>query len=121
MSIMRVPHTGGDLDPDTTIVRRFAKAETATATSVSSASNTIHTPASGKSIRLKWIYVASPSTSSETVVTVSLGASVAYQFPLPAPGIFMRTSIRESVADGTLSVALSPATTVYVNYELEEF
>jgi hypothetical protein len=107
-------------DPMWTLAKRFGHADVASAIEVSSASNSIHTPAAGNAIRLKWIYVASPEDSVDTVVLVTL-TGTQYHFPLPAPGVFLRTSIREGDADDSLVVALSPATTAYVNYELEEF
>ena len=109
-----------DRDPMLTLVRRFGKATTAAATSVAG-NSTLYTPSAGLAVRLKWVYLATPSSSTDTVATVKLGATTAYQVPLPAPGVFMRTSIREGIANAALTIELSAATTVYVNYELEVF
>lgn len=107
-------------DPLWTIVRRFGRADTKGAQKVTG-TTTLHTPAAGSSVRLKWIHLATPSSTSETVVTVRLGAVDQYIVPLPSPGLFMRTSIREGATDEALSVVLSTGADVYVNYELEEF
>ena len=121
MSDYSVPPFGSEKDPNVAIVRRFGQAEVATAKVVNGSSNTIHTPATGRRIRLKWIYVATPSSGSETVATIKLGTDIAYAVPLPPPGVFMRTSVREGEADAALVVELTTPTSVYVNYELEEF
>lgn len=114
--------TNTDRDPMLTLVRRFGRATTAGAQLVTAASTILHTPASGSAVRVKWVYLATPSSAVDTVATVKIGAAVtAYLVPLPVPGVFMRTSIREGAANGALTIDLSPATSVYVNYELEEF
>ena len=109
-----------DDDPMLTLVRRFGRADTAGAATVTG-NSTLHTPTSGKSVRLKWIYLASPKQVNETVATVKLGVTTAYVVPLPSPSVFMRTSIRHGAVDAALTVDLSVASTVYANYELEEF
>jgi hypothetical protein len=107
-------------DPMWTLAKRFGLADVAGAEHVTT-DTTLHTPASGAAVRLRWIYLATPKGVGDTVVTVSLGATDHFIVPLPSPGVFMRTSIREGAADGALTVALSADTDVYVNYELEEF
>lgn len=107
-------------DPFITIVRRFGIASVHGAISVS-ADAVLHTPTVGSAVRLKWIYLATPKGVTETVVTVNLGTTAAYKVPLPSPGVFMKSSIREGAVNETLSLDLSVNTTVYVNYELEEF
>jgi hypothetical protein len=81
---------------------------------------TLETPTSGKRLRLRWIYIASPSDSEETVVTVRFGTTEHFKIPLTAPGVFMKTTPRYGAVDETLNVVLSVDTTVYVNYEFEE-
>ena len=81
---------------------------------------TLYTPASGNLIRLKWLFLGTPSTATETVATVALGGTTVYVVPLIPGGIFAHASVREGAVDGTLTVTLAPAANVYVDYELEE-
>ncbi len=83
---------------------------------------TIYTPASGKRIRLKWLAMATPDTNGETVIiTVTLSDIDIYMWPMPAPGAFMHSSVREGERDGLLTITLSVPQTVYVNLDIEEF
>lgn len=111
------PDTEGE-DPMWTLVKRFGRAEVDGAQVLSSPSTTLYTPASGQAVRLKWIFLAIPEDGTATIATVKIGTGTRYIVPL---GVFMRTSIRDGLANEALSVELSPAATVYVNYELEEF
>ena len=112
--------TEGNSDPQTTIVRRFGKAEVAGTATVTT-DTTLHTPASGNAVRLKWIAFNSGADGAESVVEILIGDTSAYLWSLTAPGAFMRSSIREGAADEALKIELTVDTTVYVNYELEEF
>jgi len=81
---------------------------------------TLYTPTSGNFIRLKWLYLGTASTATETVATIALGGVTTYVVPLIAGGIFAHASVREGAVDGVLAISLSPAANVYVDYELEE-
>lgn len=87
-----------------------------------SGNHDVVTPTPGKSIRLRWIALAtSADNGGEVVVTVKIGTSVLYQWPLGAPGAFAHGSVREGGADEKLIVNLSASYPVFVNYEYEEF
>lgn len=92
------------------------------AATLTAASTTIATPASGKKWRLRWCSMSALSTGTECLVTVLFGGQTIYLWGLPAPGAFSRRSIRKADnADDALVVTLSPAGgPVYFNYELEE-
>lgn len=108
-------------DPMWTLAKRWGKAPVAGAEYVTGTTATLHTPASGNAVRLKWVHLSTPSTAAECVVTVKLGAVTEFAVPMPAPGVFMRTAIRDGIADAALTVEVDGASDVYVNFELEEF
>ena len=108
-------------DPMWTMSKRWGMASVAGSEYVTGTSATLHTPASGQAVRVKWVHISTPSTAAECVVTVKIGSTVAYEVPLPPPGVFARTSIREGAADDAFTVEVDVASDVYINYELEEF
>ena len=83
-------------------------------------SNTLHTPASGKKIRLRWIYLQ--ATTGAVTATVKLGTSTLYVVSLSPNGVpvFSHSTSREGAADDTLTVTLDVAETVLTNFDLEE-
>lgn len=69
-----------------------------------SGDHTLYTPASGKTLRLLWIYlVSSKDNTLEVLATVKLGATVIYRAYLGTPGIFAH---RETVDAGAADDAL---------------
>src|SRR6478609_6114030 len=105
-----------DDNTDIQLLRRFGHAQVAGAQSIT-ATTTIHTPTSGRRVRLKWIALSSPAGQSGTEVTVKIGTDTHYVWAMSSPGAFMRTSIREGDVDEAFSVELNPSgPTVHVNY-----
>ncbi len=83
---------------------------------------TLYTPASGKRIRLRWLAMATPDTNTATVIaTITLGGVDIYMWPLPSPGAFMHSSVREADIDGILTITLTGSQDVYCNIDVEEF
>lgn len=104
------------------ILKRFGVTQGSAQLINTSGDNTVVTPTSGKSIRLKWFSMAtSESNGAEVVVTVKLGSTVLYMWPMGAPAAFAHGSVREGGVNDPLVVNLSIARGVYVNYEFEEF
>lgn len=85
----------------------------------------VYTPAAGKAIRLKWLYLATLDSNAANVVakvrfsSQAVGASF-YTVPLGKPGGFAHGTVRESVANDTLIVNLSAAQPVYLSFDIEE-
>ena len=87
----------------------------------STSATPIATPSVGKALRVRWVGFATPdSNSASTVITLTLGATVIYQWPLGAPGAFAHTTVRVGAADEVLTATLSAAQPVYVNVDYEE-
>ena len=105
------------------LTKRFGAVSLGAPQTVTQQGNTtVYTPTAGKSIRLKWLGMSSPSTNTATTVaTVSLGSNTIYIWDMGAPGAFAHGSVREGAVNGTLVVNLSVAQTVHVNMDLEEF
>lgn len=115
------PETG--LAKDATLNARW-KALTGgpTLVAVTTPDQVIYTPAAGKRARLKWMYAATPDDGlANVIVTVKIGATALYTFPLGAPGIFAHGSIREGAIDAPITVTLSAARPVYFNVDCEDF
>lgn len=107
---------------DATVTKRFGVSGGSPTTCTTTAATTLYTPASGKSIRLKWLGLSSPdSNSSSTLVTVRIGSTVIYLWDMGAPGAFAHGSVREGAADETLTLSMSVAQTVHANIDVEEF
>lgn len=86
------------------------------ATVTASGDTTIHTPAVGKKIRLRWIYaINDPTASSAPLIKISLGASEKYR----AWALSKRQRVT-GPADGALVVNLSGTGTVAITALLEE-
>ena len=109
--------------PNRTIEKRFGAVSNGTPQTVSGAGDTlVHSPASGKALRVKWLGLSSPpENTATTVVTVKLSGNPIYIWAMGAPGAFAHSFVREGDVNGTLVVNLSAAQTVYVNFDLEEF
>ncbi len=107
---------------DSTLQARW-KASTGGPTLVSvTASTPIYVPAAGKRPRLKWLYAATPDDSGlNTIVTVKIGTSTIYQFPIGAPGVFAHGSIREGAINEQITVTMTNARPVYFNLDCEDF
>lgn len=107
-----------------TLQSRFGVVRGTPQTLTTSGDHTVYTPASGKRIRLKWLWLSTPSTNSASVLAVAKwgGASGDIYFvDLGAPGAFGHSSVREGEVDETLVVNLDGAQTVRVNLDVEEF
>lgn len=110
---------------DATLVpvkNRFSPSIGSPATVAASGSTVVYTPASGKSIRLKWIGLSSPSTNTAVnLVDVVLSGTTIYRWDMGFPGAFAHGTVREGSANGTLSVSCSNAQPLHVNFDVEEF
>lgn len=87
-----------------------------TATVVSSGDTTVHTPAAGKAIRLRWVYaVNNPTATSAPLIKVKLGAEEKFcVFALS------KRQLVTGAADAPLVVNLSEAGMVAFTAILEE-
>lgn len=95
---------------ETTVGNRFAGGKITSASVVSSSGdNTIHTPASGKTIVLFWVGLSSSqNNAAEVLVTVKLGSKVCYEWYLGNPGAFSHWEpIVADNANDALTVNLS--------------
>lgn len=86
----------------------------------SSGSNTLHTPATGKKVRLRWIYLQ--ATGGAVTATVKLGSSTLYVVDLSRTGVpvFSHSTSRLGDTDAALTVTLSAAETVLTNFDVTE-
>lgn len=84
--------------------------------------NTIlHTPSSGKKIRLRWIGMKTPADNTTAVqVTLRLGTNNIYLWLLDRIDVFSHSTLRDGAINETLNITLSAAENVYVNFDLEE-
>lgn len=103
------------------VLPRGAAVSGVPATITNTTQTTVYTPTSGKAVRLKWIGLKTPAGAADTVVTIRIGATTIYQWPMTALDVFSHSTIREGAADAVLSVQCSVASTVYVNIDVEEF
>ncbi len=90
-----------------------------------SGQTTVYTPSSG-SLRLLWVGLFTPDYEeggdpTKTVATVRIGSRVIYYVPLTQPYIFSHSTVKEGNIGEVLSVELSVAAPVYVNFDVEEF
>lgn len=76
----------------------------------------IHTPASGKAIRLRWLYaISSPTSETSPLITVKLGSEEIYRvFALS------KRQVKTGAVDAPLIIDLSEAGLVAVTAILEE-
>ena len=108
------------------ISKRFGPASGTSTTINTSGDNTIYTPAAGKSVRLKWIYLqADDGNGSAVTAAVKFAAHTAFYSvklnPAKVP-LFMHSAVREGAADEVLKVNLSAGSLpVLVNIDVEEF
>jgi hypothetical protein len=98
-----------------------------TVTASSSGNNTIHTPSSGKKVRLFYFDYSAGSDVAGVLVGIKFGSNAVFDNQyLIAPGQPFARNIKagnsyvEGAVDEPLIVNLSAAQTVYVNVELEE-
>lgn len=76
----------------------------------------VYTPASGKKIRLHWVYaVNDPSSTTPARITISLGGAVKYI----TYGVSKR-QVDTGPINGTLTITLSQASNVACTFRLEE-
>jgi|SRR5579859_859595 len=107
---------------EATVHSRFGVSTGSPSTVSSAGDTTVYTPTTGKSVRLKWIGLSSPSTNTApTTVKVSIGATEIYRWSMGAPGAFAHGVVREGAVNDVVKVNLSAAQTVFVNLDLEEF
>lgn len=86
------------------------------ATVTATGNTTVYTPASGKAIRLRWVYaINDPTASSSTLIKISLGATEVYR----AWALSKRQRVTGPV-NGALVVNLSASGTVAFTALLEE-
>jgi len=86
------------------------------ATVTTSGSTTLHTPATGKAVRLRWIYaVGDPAAATTPLIKILLGAEEKYR----VYAISKRQLVTGPV-DGALIVNLSASGSVAVTALLEE-
>lgn len=104
-----------------TLRRRFGATSGLAQKVTTSGETVLVSPAAGNAVRLRWLYAAtSENNGQEVEVTVRLGGTVIYTFPLGAPGIFAHSSVRDGAVDADLTVTLNVAAPVYINLEYEE-
>lgn len=85
-------------------------------TVVSAGDTTIYTPASGKRIRLRWIYaINDPTSSSAPIISVKLGATEIYR----VYALSKRQKVTGPI-DGQLIINLSAPGNVQVTALIEE-
>lgn len=86
------------------------------ATVSASGSTTVYTPASGRRIRLRWIYaINDPSSATAPLIKVFLGASEKYRVYA-----LSKRQLVTGPVDGALTIDLSAAGNVAVTALLEE-
>ena len=86
------------------------------ATVTASGSTTVYTPASGRRIRLRWIYALNdPGSSASPLIKIFLGASEKYRVYA-----LSKRQLVTGPVDGSLIVDLSEAAEVAVTALLEE-
>lgn len=86
------------------------------ATVSASGSTTVYTPASGRRIRLRWIYaINDPSATTSPLIKVFLGASEKYRVYA-----LSKRQLVTGPTDGALIIDLSAAGNVAVTALLEE-
>lgn len=116
------PETG--LAKDVTLSRRFAANSarvTGAAQVTAIGSNTVYTPAAGKLVRLHWVGMSSSQNNAgETLAIVQLGSKVLYRWNLGNPGAFSHFEIADGAVNSPLTVNLSAAYPVEMNYTVEE-
>jgi hypothetical protein len=104
------------------IKNRFSPSIGSPATVAAAGNTTVYTPAAGKSIRLKWIGLSSPSTNTAVnLVDVILSGTTIYRWDMGFPGAFAHGTVREGAVNGTLVVSCSNAQPLHVNFDVEEF
>lgn len=83
---------------------------------------TLYTPASGKTLRLIWIYCSSSQdNTAEVFVTIKLGSRSVYRAYLGVPGVFgHRETVDADAADDALIINLDAAQSVAVNWTTTE-
>lgn len=104
------------------VANRFSPSQGEAVTVSASGPTDVYTPASGQRVRLKWVGLStSENNGAETIVTVKLGDVECYKWAMGVPGAFAHGVVREGGVDESLTVVLSNAQTVYVNFDVEEF
>lgn len=87
-----------------------------TATVTATGDTTIHTPAAGKAIRLRWIYaINDPTATTATLIKVKLGAAELYRV-----WALSKRQLSQGAVNAALVVNLSATGTVAVSALLEE-
>lgn len=87
-----------------------------------SGDHVLYTPASGKSIRLKWIGIKAPRTNNgDVVITIKFNTTEIYKWYLTRSDLFAHATIREGAVNESLIVNLSDNQYIYANFDVEEF
>lgn len=105
------------------ITKRFGVVDTGVPRKINASGiTTLYTPSLHKRMRLKWFAAATPDTNSAGVVmTLRIGLTDVYIWPLGTPGAFMHSSVREGELGESLTIELTSAEDVYVNMDINEF
>lgn len=82
---------------------------------------TLYTPASGKKVRLHWVFMsASQDNNVEVLAKIKLGSTVVYSTYLGNPGAFGHRETVEGAVNEVLKINLSAAESVAVNWTVTE-
>jgi hypothetical protein len=122
MPATAAPETG--LAKDATLLRRFGDHVTKAGVVSTIGDNTLHTPASGKKIRLYWIGLStSQDNAAENLIQVKLtdaDGTVKYRWRMGNPGAFAGGRTIEGNVDEPLILNLATTDPVDWNVDLEE-
>lgn len=111
---------GGVSQPNVALTRRFGGGKT-TEAKVVEANTTLATPATGKAITLYWVGVVAPEgNTGEVKVTVKLGSLEPYIWFLGKQGSFAHWEPVKGAVNAALTVELSAAQKVAVNFTYTE-
>jgi hypothetical protein len=111
------------LAKDATLLRRYGTHTTKAGLANTTGDNTLHTPATGKKIRLYWLALStSQDNAAENLVRVKFGAagSDVYRWRMGNPGAFSGSRTVEGAVDTALILNLANVQPVDWNVDLEE-
>ncbi len=112
------------LAKDATLLRRYGDHVTKAGFANTAGDNTLHTPASGKKIRLYWIALStSQDNAAENLIQVKLtdaDGSVKYRWRMGNPGAFAGSRTIEGNVDTPLILNLANTNGVDYNLDLDE-
>jgi hypothetical protein len=122
MPAASAPETG--LAKDATLLRRYGDHVTKAGVVSTIGDNTLHTPTSGKKVRLYWIGLStSQDNTAENLIQVKLtdaDGTVKYRWRMGNPGAFVGGRTIEGAVDEPLILNLATTDPVDWNVDLEE-